>query len=73
MNAYKKQLERAERLRSKRERLECLHALYVTYERFGQQPLPGTYMQQLRQRIARTRNELKSMGEDIVPEEAGRS
>jgi len=71
MNAYKKQLEHAERLRAKRERLEGLRALYQTHEELGHEPFPGTEMIAIRRRIARTNNELRAMGEDIGPEEAG--
>ena len=72
MKQYKRRLERAERLRAKRDRLECLEALYFTYENLGHQPFPGSEMQLLRQRIQTARVQLKAMGEGIGPDEAGR-
>jgi len=61
--AYTRDWERQHRakLAAKYERLEGLKALYATREKLGQLPLPGSDMQELRQRIAATRNQIKAM------------
>jgi hypothetical protein len=58
---YNKGLVHREKLRAKKERLDGLRGLYATYEEAGQQPYPGSYMAELRRRIASTQNQLKAM------------
>jgi hypothetical protein len=70
---YHKHLEHAERLRAKRERLEGLEALYGTYEQEGVRPYESVAMRCLKKRILSTRQQLRTMGEGIGPDEAGRS
>jgi hypothetical protein len=58
---YGKILLHRDKLRAKKERLDGLRGLYATYEQAGQKPYPGSYMADLRRRIASTQNQLKAM------------
>jgi hypothetical protein len=58
---YEREMHHRTKLAAKYERLQGLRDLYATYEQAGQQPLPGSYMAELRRRIASTQNQLKAM------------
>jgi hypothetical protein len=58
---YYKEMHHRSKLAAKYERLQGLRDLYATYEQAGEQPLPGSYMAELRRRIASTNNQLKAM------------
>lgn len=64
---YERELKHRATVQAKRERLDGLRQLYASYEQRGEVPLPGTYMQELRHRIASTNNQLRAMAgwEDI--------
>jgi hypothetical protein len=58
---YQREMQHRAKLVAKYERLQGLRALYATREQMGEEPLPGSYMQKLRARIASTNNQLKAM------------
>lgn len=58
---YEREMKHRAKLAAKWDRLQGLRELYATYEQAGHQPLPGSYMADLRARIQSTQQQLNAM------------